>query len=353
MKDKILITAIILFCPLFVPHSNGQEHRVTYSTLWLRHNDSTSERLLLYKKNNEQLQIGEATFMKFVIANLGEFYCRTDGEKMIRYDLNTSSEYILYDFGLEKGEIFETPDGRFMQVVEKGDTLFCKGMPAFHYLQLINISNPSDTDVWIAGYGSLHTSILLPEELGDDIAESRLLFDYVGPLANIFHSEYIQSQMMVIEKETEYFTYDSEQDKIEYIPDSLHCEFKKDTLVVSGRLQRLGSDFHYLSCETNGSEILFRVDELPVFVNTNMMYYFTAKFPGFKSGEYIVNYKDENFGFNEINIKVVCDESATSIVSSPLQEGLDSGAVYDLSGRHLSCPPERGIYIQGGRVRVK
>lgn len=282
-----------------------------YSTIWVKHNDNTSERIVLSEAYKGSTQFGDAVFTKFINENDRslEYFCRMDGKKMIRYDVDKGAEYTLYDFGLDEGELFETPDGRTMQVVEKGDTVFSEGMPTFHFLKLVNTESTDDTDIWIENYGSLYTSVLQPSELGNDVKESHLLFDWVGPLANVFRSESIQSQMMSIEKVTGYVIYDETNGNLEYIPDSLHCGFTADTLVISGRLQRAGTAFHYLSCELVNDTIRFRVDDLPdsAFTQTSKMYYFTAKFPGFKPGTYIVNYHDDNISVDGINIEVVCE----------------------------------------------
>lgn len=305
MKSKFILLSFLLFCPIMLLTSRAQENRTSYATIWVKHKDNTSERMLLYEKPKESLHVGDVVYSKLVIDGFGEYYYRMDGKKLMRYDADKGEEYVLYDFGLYENWYFGTPDDRVMHVVEKGDTVFGEGMPAFHYLKLENDDFKYDTDVWIENYGSLYTSILQPSELGDDVVESRLLFDRVEPLANIFYSERIQTQMMKIEKVTDYYNIiDETVPEIEIIPDSLHCEFIGDTLVISGRLQRHGTDLHYLSCELVDNTVLFRVDDLSDLTITPKMYYFTAKFPGFKQGTYTVNYDDKILRSEAINIEV-------------------------------------------------
>ena len=357
MKSRFLIISFLLFCPIMSLTVRSQENRTSYATIWVRHSDNTSERLLLYEKYNESLQGGDATYVKYVINNVGEYYCRTDGKMMMRYDKVKDTEYVLFDFGLDEGDLFYAPDGRVMQVVEKGDTVFGEGMPTFHFQKLVNKDSPNDIDVWIENYGSLSSCILLPSELGEDISDSHLLFDWSGPLTHTFRSEYIQSQMMSIEKETDYEVhYDELSGKLKGTPDSLDCKFFEDTLVISGRIRRTGSEppRHYLTCEKSGDIIRFRVDGFPAFINGYRNYYFTAKFPGFKPGKYTVNYDDEYFGVDSvINIDVVCTASVTGIedrITSDNRQGFNPEAIYDLSGRQLNQVPERGLYIQNGKV---
>ena len=311
MKSSFLILSLLLFCPIMSQTVWSQETRTGYVTIWVKHNDNTSERIVLCEKYNGNLQVGDVEYTQFVVEyGKASYYWRMDGKKMMRYDVNNGEEYVIYDFGLNVGDLFEAPDGRTLQIVEKGDTVFGEDMPTFHFQKVINKDNPDDTDVWIENYGSLSTSILMRSELGDDVLDSHLLFDRSGPLTNVFRSEYIQSQMMDVEKETRYnyeAYYDEVSGKMKGDGDSLVCEFKADTLVISGRVRRYGSEpaRHYMTCEKVGDVIRFRVDGFPAFTNSYRNIFFTAKFPGFKPGKYTVNYDDELLGVDKvINIKV-------------------------------------------------
>ena len=306
MNLKFYILFSILFCPILLTNIKSQDIQSSYSYLWVKHDNNTSELIHLFQRWQEDTKYGNHVYKKYVTDKGDNYYCRIDDKKMKRYDVNKGIEFVLCDFGLEEGDCFETYDGRILHVVEKGDTAFSNILPAYNFQRLVNEDNPDETDLWIENYGSLYTSILTPSELGDDVVESHTLFDYVGPMINVFHSEYIQTQLMVIDKVEDYYVYDESNQQMLQTPDSLSCRFCEDTLVISGRLKREGTNLHYLSCETDGDIIHFRVYDLPSWTSTPKDYYFTAKFPGFKPGKYIVNYDDDIYGVeNVINMEVV------------------------------------------------
>ena len=78
---------------------------------------------------------------------------------------------------------------------------------------------------------------------------------------------------------------------------------------------------------------------------------FEVKIPGFKTGTYKIRYKDKN------PVELVCHDDVTRMeeqtILNPQSSINDSNAIYDLSGRWLTSPPECGLYIENGRKKVR
>ena len=216
-----------------------------------------------------------------------DFYCRTEGDSIMRYDETEGAEFVLFDFSLNVGDLFTCKDGTEFIVYEVKDTLFKRyndtNPISQQIIKLYNKNNPSQTDVWLKDFGSLKTSILLPSELGTDMKDSFVPWwdnDYEETTYQETESGKFKGNIV------NYLGADNERRA-----DSLHCELLNDTLVVSGRIRTFGSKTPYLSCVTDGNKISFWVDGGPgkKWLSYPSIY-FNNKFPGFKPGEYTLSY---------------------------------------------------------------
>lgn len=76
-------------------------------------------------------------------------------------------------------------------------------------------------------------------------------------------------------------------------------------------------------------------------------YFFDVKIPGFKAGTYQVGMPGRDYETLE------CKGPADGIdVVKQGAAGTDS-RTYDLSGRPVPSKPQRGLYIQGGRIKAR
>ena len=84
--------AILLFFPFMVEHVMSQD---IYSTLWVKHNDNTSERIVLSEAYNGSTQFGDVIYTKYINENDRgrEYFCRIDGKKLMRYDVDKHKIY--------------------------------------------------------------------------------------------------------------------------------------------------------------------------------------------------------------------------------------------------------------------
>ena len=73
---------------------------------------------------------------------------------------------------------------------------------------------------------------------------------------------------------------------------------------------------------------------------------FSVRIPGFKAGTYEVGMPGEECV--TLECKGTSATSVNGITSSSQKDGF-----YDLQGRKLSGKPARGIYIEGGKKKVK
>lgn len=103
MNHRLYLLAVLMFFPFMVEHVMSKD---IYSTLWVKHNDNTSEQIVLSEAYKGSTQFGDVVFTKFINENdrSREYFFRMEGKKMIRYDVDKGAEYTLYDFGLDEGD---------------------------------------------------------------------------------------------------------------------------------------------------------------------------------------------------------------------------------------------------------
>ncbi len=349
------IFALIL--TLFFPLSSYGQWLCFNSFYWMKHANGEDEFYSIWQYGAGNVLSGKE-YRHFEDSRHQSFFCRTEDNKLFRYVIPEEKEYVLCDYNLKVGDIFQTKDGREMKVVMKGDTLLPTTFlekQTFQYIKLKNMLDPSDTDLWINSFlGSTKNILMFSDELDNDIVDQRFMWNDVG-IVNEFNTEHVKTQLMRVDKTDDYLSYDEESGEIIYPSDSLHCKFVNDTLVLSGRLYTNCSNGHYIIIHVEGMKITLTVQEIPPYASCESSHYFTASFPGFKPGYYSMEYiptgNGSPSGELEMTGDLVCKEYTN--INTLLGKKDNAQDSYDLSGRRLSCPPEHGVYIQGGRVRVK
>ena len=324
--------------------------------LWLRHDDGRMDHKYIIWHGNKTFGDKSYHVIRDPYIDGQYFYCRFADDKLYRYDETVNKEYVLCDFSLKKGDEFKRRDGHTMLVKETSDTTITDYLDDSHTygtyktLSLVNVDDSEDCDQWLEGFGSLYTSVMSPSELGDNLNECRLLWCDEFLLYRFYDTEHLKTQMMCVEK-TDDNMIETDYGKVTG-PDSLRFEFDGNTLVISGTTVLICSWHHYLSCDVNDNVITFRIDCIED-ADCISRHFFTARFPGFKEGEYVVRY--EGLYESVIEANVVCGENHPVVGVDSVEQGKKVIGVpsYDLSGRHLTSEPRQGIYIKDGRKYVK
>ena len=302
--------------------------------IWKRYDDGRTQKHNITK--NQDKVFNGLTYHSANITLYQKCYWRYEDNKLYRYNEAEGTEYVLLDFGLSVGDVFEMRDGRKMRVSEVIDTLFRSRYEegyeygTYRLLKVFNVNDEADCDEWLEGFGSMSTSILSDEEMGEGVCESHVLWTSDFPILNIFGTDYLKTQLMT-----------EEDTGIDLIPDSMHCEFAGDTLVVSGNIFTPCAMEHYLMCDVQNDIILFSVSPVTMATCTGV-FWFTARFPGFKEGIYTFRYTGMNR--NKIEKEVICgNPNHIQRNSHPLSEVSDCILP---SGQKISADtPSKGIRI--------
>ena len=324
MKKNIYVLIFMLGVPLCI-HGQWLNFESYY---WMKHADGFDEFYYIWQYGRAEEFAGKQ-YRHFEDSRNNEFFCRLEDNKLFRYDVSDGKEYVLCDYGLDEGDVFQTKDGRDMEVVEVGDTLLptiFREKYSYHFIKLENVNDPSDTDLWINDImGSYYNVLMFPEEQDDDIVERRFMWNDAD-IVDEFNTETVKTQLMKVEKTEDYISFNEETGEIIYPTDSLHCEFVKDTLVVSGRVYTNCTVGLYLICNVIDNQIVFFVQEIPPYADCESSHYFTAKFPGFTQGEYSFLYMPPGSGSPSEELEITGDLVCKGAI---WQKFVEDGKVWD------------------------
>ena len=267
------------------------------------------------------------------------FLYRCDGKKIYRYDETLQEDVLMFDFSLNAGDVFTTPQGTKKEIIDVGD---CKEYPSLsnytgRKLRLRDCGNATE-EIWIEGIGSMHTGIL-PQEIFPNAEACVLDMCHMGEWAAVF------PQNTPNYKSTTWTPFDIFQDEQ---PANTNYAFSGDTLVISGRAE-LNCYPVVTSCfiqnnviDLDDYTVLFYGEDI---FDCLYMKGFEIRIPGFLSGEYTI------MAGGQKRTTITC--TATSINSVHEIITSSNKSSYDLTGRPLSTPPSRGMYIQNGKKVIK
>ena len=264
---------------------------------------------------------------------------RFDDEKMYLYNFLTDKEAVAYDFTLQPGEQFTTPDGISWEVVGRRTEIF-ESMFEYqtdykneHVVLSLQSLDGTKTDEWVQHIGSLQYPIQIWDRT--DIKLARTAFFNFGESGDKlvyfdFAEDPLYGQIIYVDPDP-YAMSDIYRDytvtagnKSLNIAINYYIWFTREYCYT----YRDGSTFDIHSIELgpyrDGGE-----DETPSFGLT---------FPGAPS------YDHYNIVYN--------GEVLTSSSIGALQEPGKNCPAFDLSGRRLSARPTKGLYIEDGKVRV-
>ena len=374
MKTKVLILAL-LFASVHGLCAQAQTKPVLNNRCYFIYSllcDDASPYLVMERTSSEMTEInGQSYFQlnlyEFPSGNdiICSFYYREADGKVYRYDKKSEKEYVILDFTLTEGDKYVDAEGHEYVVEEVSDTSMTrtydgKEMGSFKKLELLGVDDKKLSDTWIEGLGSVHRGLLSDRDINGMQYDGKTFVSLESMLNAITASQDIYNNIVtnsVKSKGTRNALIMNDTTSLVHIKSNtrdIGFEFVGNSLHVVGTVSEyydVYDLFFYLICQRNGNIIQLydtgRYWGRHVFgINP---FHLNVYFPGFEPGEYTIIWNDEKVVLNCVNITSGIDVFKTSNI----QQVVDSNAIYDLSGRRLNQVPERGLYIQNGKIIIK
>ena len=315
-------------------------------------------------RENNTITFGDYSYVLYNVMNShknlkSNLYFREKDAKVYRYDEQSSTEHLAFDFTLSAGDSFEKSDGTKWEVYEKGQakdlpSYFDKFYPDRIMLKLREKGNESHEDIWIEGVGSIYTGILDAGDIDSDstfVESEYRIFSYDNNDCSFFNIDNCSYKSCIGEtyrleaediEDGEFVKWDTNGRKIE-------TYFIDDTLCIR--------DYKFTYADVNTVAALINGNIINVYVNEAYslsiapahLYRIDGKIPGFQQGEYTIHFPQSS----KTDTTLTCSGPATGIheITIPLSKPTDN-VIYDLSGRQLNAIPERGIYIRNGKKYI-
>ena len=168
MKKKIHITMLFLsLCSLSISATAGSLPTIDAWKSWLGYQDNG---VAFGHALSDTIVQGGTTYFK---CSDDLIYYRQDAQKVYRYNVNTATETLTFDFGLETGDKFNLYDDCEVVVESVSDTnvvniIFSEERYGNQrVLRLRGVEDASITDIWVEGIGSLYYGIERPTQAKD------------------------------------------------------------------------------------------------------------------------------------------------------------------------------------------
>ena len=268
---------------------------------------------------------------------------RYEHGKMYVYNFKTGEESVAYDFTLQPGEQFTTPDGVCWKVVDRRTEVLAS---TFDYHRdyknehvVLDMQSLDGTmkDEWVEYIGSLHYPM---QNWGrTDILRSRTMFfnfsnDAMKLVYFNFAEDPIYGQYVIMDPSPDANTNLTRDYCITVDNDKVNIAINYYTFFTR----------HYCYTYRDGNTFDIRSFELGPMRDGD-----SAGSPSFditlpyipSSEDFVIMYDGE----------VLTSSIKSPLLTSPNGEenGMDCN-LFDLSGRRLAAPPARGLYIEDGKV---
>ena len=273
-------------------------------------------------------------------------FLRQDGMKFFLYETEEETEHLMFDFGLQKGDMFtDSFSGSTYEVEDIRDTIINEY--SRQLIELHSLNNESLHDVWMIGIGSIYTGII---PCNNYFKHAYMLV--CEGISFSINNQFVKTGNMKAKSLSWERKIETDEDWEEYYnwcnaPSDLIAEFVGDTLCVRGRLHTSCELQTFVACVLNGSHVTFRffsAADVDCITNYNI----DARIPGFQRGIYQIKLLNKTV---ELENTGSIYTSVDRVNASPV---LNINVIYDLQGRQLSQTPQKGMYIQNGkRVAVK
>lgn len=271
---------------------------------------------------------------------------RQEGDRIYYLTHERDAEILILNYGLKKGDSFQSPDGKEFVVTETGyfseygKWVYCSNEERPRMIRLY-AEETGEEDVWIEGMGSVHWGIAPKFVLKD----AGVFYD-VPTNAQVFRCSTnddidIYDCLFDINEENYKLVHYELGEECNKEEAGLDYSFVADTLCVSGVFcpqSTFGPEC--IEClVTDEGTIAMALYGFHVLTTNSTYRRIDVRIPGFKPGIYTIDGKT-----------LVCKgtNGIHSIDNEP-----STSVLYDLSGRRV-VNPKRGVYIQGGKkVLVK
>ena len=228
---------------------------------------------------------------------------RQDETKCFSYDIKTGTEHLLFDFGLQKGDMYNDDFNNIeYEVTDVRDSII--GNEKLHLIELN--SQEGQRDIWLEGIGSIYTGILRACENHKDAyllmcACPEWSTEWEEGCLHLFfpNNQFIRTADMTIKELYWDKPLETEEDWEAYqewsnAPTNLNAEFLNDTLHVWGRVRTTCNLCPYMSCELKENNVSVTLYPCPGPEPDRIIAYdVDGRIPGFKRGTYLVKLWDK------------------------------------------------------------
>ena len=242
---------------------------------------------------SDTIVLGETTYFK---RSGDSIYYRQDAQKVYRYNVNTATETLVFDFGLETDDKFHLYDDCEVVVESVSDTnvvnlIFSEEKyDNQRVLRLRGVEDASITDIWVEGIGSLHYGIERPTH-AEDIKSQALAY------CEVFESYNAKFLVDIGNVRGAGVDLGQEIDPgiIESIDPISNTDFLKfrlvnNTLHVGGYIScNCGMEI-YLAAKDMGNSIELEMYELAPYADCYSLYAIDISFPEFTGEKYDVTF---------------------------------------------------------------
>lgn len=242
---------------------------------------------------SDTIVLGETTYFK---RSGDSIYYRQDAQKVYRYNVNTATETLVFDFDLETDDKFHLYDDCEVVVESVSDTnvvnlIFSeKKYGNQRVLRLRGVEDASITDIWVEGIGSLHYGIERPKH-AEDIKSQALAYCEVFESYNakfLVNIENIRGAGVDLGQEIDPGIIES----IDPISNTDFLKFRlvNNTLHVGGYIScNCGMEI-YLAAKDMENSIELEMRELAPYADCYSLYAIDISFPEFTGEKYDVTF---------------------------------------------------------------
>ena len=250
------------------------------------------ETMNLWYQRKKDILVGEKEYLQY-----GGFFedggiidsmvmLRQQGMKCFCYDTKRNTEYVMFDFGLQKGDIyFDDLNDAVYEVTDVRDSIIDDDN-----LCLIELmSQDGKHDIWLEGIGSIYTGIMRGANVfPGDVYLIRAGNNRFYPNNQYVKTADISATELIWEGKLETAEDWDAYDAWFEAPSNLNAEFADDTLHVWGRLHTSCDILPYAICGLMDNNVDFKLysnGEVDCYKN----YEIDAWIPSFERGTYKVS----------------------------------------------------------------
>ena len=269
---------------------------------------------------------------------------REESGKVYRFDENTQSESIVYDFTLKEGDTFQFASS-IDCTVSKVDFVELNGRQLRRITFAASRNGASGEYCWIEGIGSFGNpqGDIHPDEPN---SKTSVLAYVHKDKSEFIPCSFAQNyngwwgQQLVITEKAEMPSLSEGESALEY-------EFIGETLHVSGYMWTSGSPNQYIYCKTERTDdwqsylVSFDIIDVDADTDEKSIHFVDCYFEDFEPNTvYFINDSEGKM------------QKLVSSIQQPDTPSVQTAPLFDLSGRRITGKPGPGVYIQGKRKVV-